>query len=138
MLPQALAWTNPDAITTVTRQSSVAITWTGGSADGYVDITGRGIIDASALAQSTVSFTCRANASDQSFAVPPYVLLSLPAGSGSLLIGSTTRLQRFTATGLDLGIANSSVGIFKSVTFQDSLIKNPFGNHAVHSLGAVH
>jgi hypothetical protein len=61
----------------------------------------------------TVGFTCEAPASAGQFTVPSYILLALPAGSGTLGVDNYGNPQTFTATGLDLGyqFAESSASI---------------------------
>jgi hypothetical protein len=95
-----LVWTNMNAITSVTRSSGVSVTWTGGASGTYVIISGSATSTA-----ATASFTCLAPVSAGQFTVPSYVLLALPAGSGSLSLENATTPVSFTATGLDLGIA---------------------------------
>ncbi len=95
-----LVWTNSAAITSVTRSSGVNVTWTGGATGTYVIISG-----SASSATASASFTCLAPASAGQFTVPSYVLLALPAGSGSLSLENATSPVSFTATGLDLGIA---------------------------------
>jgi len=79
-LPEPFAWTNRDAIASVSRANGVTVNWTGGS--GYVTIIG-----ISATAQSVgASFSCLAPASAGTFTVPPVVLLALPASATAIHI----------------------------------------------------
>jgi len=68
------------------------------------------------------SFYCTEKASELKFAVPPVVLLHMPA-SGSGPIGGTLAVHtsangRFTASGIDLGTISSSVASSKSVSYK--------------------
>jgi uncharacterized protein (TIGR03437 family) len=100
-----LVWTNSSSISAITRASGVTVTWTGGASGSYVYIGG-----SSSSAIATGSFVCYAPASAGSFTVPSYVLLGLPAGSGSLLLENITTPVSFSATGLQYGEAFAGVG----------------------------
>ena len=95
-----LNWTNEGSITTVNRAQGQQVTWSGGATNSYVIISG-----SSTSAGVTGSFTCYAPASAGQFTVPSYVLLTMPAGSGSLSLENSTNPNLFTASGLDYGIA---------------------------------
>jgi uncharacterized protein (TIGR03437 family) len=124
-LPPTLTWTNQTSASTVTRASGQAITWTGGDPTGYVTITGSSfaVVGSSGVG---ASFSCQAPTSAGNFTIPAYVLLSLPASSstggfaipGSLSVGTSSALKQFTATGIDIGYAQSSVSISQSATYQ--------------------
>jgi len=89
------------------------LTWTGGAAGSYVSITGTS--SATVNGQSvSMGFTCLAPVAAQQFTIPSSVLLSLPAGSGSLSVGDYTNLSLFTAPGLDLGLLIGSNATSKS------------------------
>ncbi len=91
-LPAPFAWTNRDAIASVSRANGVTVNWTGGS--GYVTING-----SSATAQSVgASFSCLAPASADTFTVPPGVLLALPASATAVGIPNSI------GTGNPLGV----------------------------------
>jgi len=126
VVPPSITWTNEDQISNVTRASGQVVTWTGGDPNGYVDITGSSVLlnpDNSAVG---ASFACRAFTSAGSFTIPGFVLLSLPASAnfggfalpGVLGISSASLPKQFTATGLDLGYANSLVTDSKQVIYQ--------------------
>lgn len=103
-LPAAFTWSNASQISAVSRTQGVTVTWTGGASGTYVDITGgsTAVINGKSV---SVSFVCNAPISAGQFTVPVPVLLALPAGSGSLSVGSYSNQQLFTATGLDYGVA---------------------------------
>jgi uncharacterized protein (TIGR03437 family) len=118
-------WTNQDAISTVPRNTDLRVNWTGGGADDLVFISGssmRSSPDAGA------SFTCTERASVGFFSVPSIVLSALPASTLTAQGASTSSLSvaqtqgansaRFTASGLDLGLATHSTFHFKNVTYQ--------------------
>lgn len=112
-----LAWTNQTAAATVMRASGLPITWTGGAAGTYVFISG-----SSSNGTATGSFTCLAPVAAQSFTVPSYVLLTLPAtganGAGSVGVGNETIPTSFTATGLNTGTAVGYVSYSVNSTYQ--------------------
>ena len=108
-----LMWTNSGSIATVTRASGQTVNWTGGASGSYVWIGGT-----SSNSQASGSFICYAPASAGTFTVPSYVLLGLPAGSGSLSLENITTPVSFTASGLDYGTAFAGVSIGISPTYQ--------------------
>lgn len=119
-------WTNKSQIVSVNRANGQTVTWTPGSANGYVVIYGYSATDASESAVLGI-FTCTAPANAGTFTVPASVLLTLPATPGSnsvatplsvLGVGSGDNPTQFTAPGLDYAyIVNSSVAV-KTVTYQ--------------------
>src|SRR5262249_25029716 len=112
-LPAAFTWTNSSSITSVTRSQGVNVTWTGGATGTYVSISG--LSTATINARSvTVSFVCHAPVSAGRFTVPVPVLLSLPAGTGSLDVSNYSNFKTFTATGLHLGYLMGYSGTSKS------------------------
>lgn len=122
VLPSPLVWSNQAAITAVNRAQGVQVTWTGGSPDAFIGIYGS---STNAANTAGASFVCFARASAGSFTVPPSVLLALPPsgtsteGAGSFLaIGNINPPARFNATGLDIGIVNSTVQSGKTVSYQ--------------------
>lgn len=93
-----LSWTNQSAAATVTRTGGLNVTWTGGSPGSYVTITG-----SSTSGGATGTYICMAPQSALTFTVPSYVLLGLPAGTGSTAVTNSTNPSTFAATGLDFG-----------------------------------
>ena len=98
--PSPLTWTNSASDGTVTRTQGVTVEWTGGADGTYVQISG----DAATTGFSA-SFVCDAPVSAHSFTVPPAVLLTLPAGNGSLSVNNYTNPKSFTAPNLDFAFA---------------------------------
>jgi uncharacterized protein (TIGR03437 family) len=101
-----LTWTNSSADTSVNRANGVNLTWSGGASGSIVYIGGT-----SSSSSVSSSFTCYAPVSAGAFTVPSYVLLALPAGTGTLGITNEANPVSFTASGLDTGI------LFGGVTF---------------------
>jgi len=95
-----ISWQNQGSLGAVTRASGVQYTWTGGAADTFVTMSG----SSASAAGVSGSFTCIAPVAAGQFTVPAYVLLGLPAGTGTLSIENTSALSTFTASGLDQGI----------------------------------
>src|ERR1700722_19453462 len=111
-IPQPLTWTNQSTISAVDRSAGLDITWTGGDPNGTVQIT---------VSTGYFAALCTARISDQRFTVPAFVLLSLPALSGTstnILNLRTTSTTAFTATGISSGTISSVVAIGKDVTYQ--------------------
>jgi hypothetical protein len=87
------------------------MTWTGGAAGDYVDISGYSgnciqNCGAEQLAQAVVQagvFTCVVAADRNSFSVPSSVLSQLPASTGDLLSGSIGFLSLSHTTGENKG-----------------------------------
>ena len=110
-VPTPLAWTNQAAVATIDRSSNLALTWTGGDPTSTVQITG---------VSSGAAFICQAKTSDQHFTIPAFVLLSLPASSGTSpdsLTLLTTSATAFTASSISSGTINSTVSISQNVTY---------------------
>jgi uncharacterized protein (TIGR03437 family) len=103
-----LSWTNQPAAATVTRTQGLQVTWTGGSPGSYVIISGSSMSAAGANA----SYSCLAPVGAGTFTVPSYVLLFLPAGTGTTFVENSTPFATFAANGLDSG------GAFGGVFFQ--------------------
>jgi hypothetical protein len=122
-MPPIFTWNEQPTITSVNRANGVTVTWTGGSPSGYVIISGASSAGAtSGGIPISASFTCTARVSDQSFAVPPVVLLALPP-SGSTLPGSlyveTYDYAPFTPpSDLNAAVVVSSFLYGSSVTYQ--------------------
>ena len=108
-----LTWTNQGADATITRSSGAVITWSGGEAGTFVIIAGNTL-----AGSASASFTCLAPVGPGQFTVPGYVLLALPAGSGSLAVANYTNYGSFTATGLDSGHALGFVSYGIKPTYQ--------------------
>jgi len=102
-LPAAFTWTNAAAITSVNRSQGVNVTWSGGAAGSYVSISGSSQATVGGK-QISASYTCLAPVAAGQFTVPPPVLLSLPAGTGTMSVADYTNVQLFNAPGLDLGL----------------------------------
>ncbi len=88
-------WTNQSAAASVDRTQGLTITWTGGNPGTFVFIGGS--LTASGL---TAAYGCRVPVEAGQFTVPSYILLGMPAGSGSTMVNQQVDLT-FSATGLD-------------------------------------
>ncbi len=83
-MPQQVTWTNMSALmnSQITRANGVTITWTGGDANGYVDIQGyAGLTQAGGY---DVGFECTAPATAGTFTIPPSILLAMPTGASAV------------------------------------------------------
>jgi hypothetical protein len=110
-----LNWTNQSAAATINRTQGVQVSWTGGGSGTYVIITGQ---SSNSATGASGTFTCLANQSALSFTVPSYVTLTLPAGSGSLVVENAASYGTFTASGLDYGTAFGFTGTSVSSVYQ--------------------
>jgi uncharacterized protein (TIGR03437 family) len=108
-----LTWTNQSAASTISRGQGLPITWSGGSSNTYVVITG-----GSSANGAFGSFFCYAPQSAGSFTVPSYVTGSLPAGTGVVSVENGTTLTPFTAPGLDYGYGFGYVSASVQTTWQ--------------------
>ncbi|HEY1218780.1 MAG: hypothetical protein ABSE42_06625 [Bryobacteraceae bacterium] len=109
-----LVWTNASSDGTVTRASGVTTTWTGGASGTYARISGS---SASSNSLFSASFICDAPVSAETFTVPPAVLLSLPAGIGSLAVSNYTNPVSVTIPNLDFGFAEAYVSTSIDATY---------------------
>ncbi|MGA3189727.1 MAG: hypothetical protein ABSF22_21680, partial [Bryobacteraceae bacterium] len=107
-----LSWTNSTSISSITRTSGQNITWTGGASGSYVYIGG-----SSQSSTASANFVCYAPVSAGQFTIPSYVLLALPAGSGTLGVENIATPVSFTATGLNNGVAITGVGFSINPTY---------------------
>ena len=107
-----LVWTNQSAAGNVGRTQGFTATWTGGAPGSYVIISG-----SSASGSVSGSYTCYAPQSAGTFTVPSYVLLALPAGSGTTTVQNSTSLGSFSASGLDFGGTLGNVAFTVNSTF---------------------
>ncbi len=79
-VPQQVAWTNDTAVSNspIDRNQPLTITWTGGDANGFVDIQGNA---QSVSGAYFVGFDCSAPASAGQFTIPSSILLAMPTGA---------------------------------------------------------
>ncbi len=110
-----LTWTNQSAAATVTRTQGVQVNWTGGAPGTYVIISGN---SSDPNSGASGSFTCVAPQSALTFTVPSYVTLTLPAGTGSLIVENGTSFGTFTASQLDHGTTFGFTGVEINNTYQ--------------------
>ena len=107
-----MTWTNQSAAAGVNRGQGLPITWSGGTPGSFVIITGTSV---NGTASGT--YTCYAPQSAGSFTVPSYILLGLPAGTGSTQVTNSTNLTTFSASGIDFGGALGNVSIQVNTNF---------------------
>jgi hypothetical protein len=94
----------PAELTSTVQQSATGTTviWRGGDPQGYVVIQG----SAQSPAGASTNFSCVERTSAGQFAIPPYLLASLPAPPGgvtAMTAAGTSPQNRFQARGLDFG-----------------------------------
>jgi uncharacterized protein (TIGR03437 family) len=102
-----LVWSNMSSITAINRAQGQTISWTGGASNSFVIIEGS---SNSAATGVSVGFTCFAAVSAGQFTIPSYILETLPAGAGSLEVGSEIGRQAFSASGLDSAFVDGLTG----------------------------
>jgi uncharacterized protein (TIGR03437 family) len=91
----------PDASTPfqVTRANGLTVTWSGGQANGVVELEGFSATDNTGLVGN--DFLCRVPAAAGSFTIPPNILLALPAGNfGRLAFRPFANTATLTGSGL--------------------------------------
>jgi hypothetical protein len=109
-----LTWTNQSAAATVTRSQGLLAQWSGGTPGTYVYIVGNSFLSTGSL---NGTFICIASVEAGQFTVPSYVLLSLPAATGSTTVQNGTSAPMFSATGIDFGTAFGSVSFTVNSTY---------------------
>jgi uncharacterized protein (TIGR03437 family) len=84
-LPQPITWTNMNTLLSgpIDRTQPLVINWTGGDANGFVEIVGQAQLGPSGGATYTLAFDCAAPASALSFTIPSAVLQMMPAGTNA-------------------------------------------------------
>jgi uncharacterized protein (TIGR03437 family) len=98
--PSMPALTSPSNAGAATRSSGLPVTWTGGSGNVQMIVSGATDNRFTIGAQAA----CTAPASLGSFTIPPYVLLPLPPGpNGGVTLGPADTSVGFTANGLTAG-----------------------------------
>jgi uncharacterized protein (TIGR03437 family) len=110
-IPAPPALTNPGNFTIppVTRSSGMTISWTGGAANADVQVQLSSATDSTNTTGATA--ICTAPAGAGKLTIPPYALLTLPAGNfGGFLFAPRTLDVPFTANGLNLGILKTTNG----------------------------
>ncbi|MGD1091097.1 MAG: hypothetical protein ABSB35_03785 [Bryobacteraceae bacterium] len=108
-----LSWTNQSAAATVTRSQGLTVTWQGGAAGSYVQIGG-----SSSSSSVSASYTCTAPVAAGQFTVPSYILLAMPAGSGTTMVQNSTSIGSFSVKGIEAGTSFGSVSFSANSTYQ--------------------
>lgn len=102
---------------TIALSTGLTVTWTGGDANSFVEITGQSYGSA---AQATAMFNCAVPAAAGQFAIPQSVLLSLPASLTSfqnpllvplLQVAQWSLPQRVTIPGIDFATIQAGAQI---------------------------
>jgi uncharacterized protein (TIGR03437 family) len=109
-----LSWTNQSAAADVTRSSGLQVAWAGGASGSYVLVEG----SSSSASGVSGSYYCITTQDAGQLTVPSYILLGLPAGTGTTLIENITSETTFAASGLDYGAAIGGVGVSVNSTYQ--------------------
>jgi uncharacterized protein (TIGR03437 family) len=115
--PTGLVWTNLSAASAVNRSDGITLIWTGGAPQTWVTISG---LSTAAGIGGNVSagFSCNIPVSAGQFTVPSWVLLAIPAGTGSLSIQNFTPPVPFAATGLDYAYVQGSMNVQTQVSWK--------------------
>lgn len=111
-------WTNiPDIRQPIDRTQDLTITWTGGIPGTQVTAVG-----GSDVGGVNAAILCAAAVEAGQMTIPSYVLLSLPATTGSSSAGQltlgNTGVSLFTATGLDFGVIRSGLDYTLSAKYK--------------------
>jgi hypothetical protein len=108
-----LTLTNASALTSITRSQGATVTWSGGYANGDVQVEA-GI----GGPYGTVRFYCHAPTGAGQLAIPASVLMAMAAGSGSLTVTNYSPAQTVTASGADIALAVVSTEFALNVTLK--------------------
>ncbi len=84
-MPQQVTWTNEVATYSgqINRSNPYTIAWTGGDANGWVDI--QGFTDVGGY---DLGFECAAPATAGQFTIPSYILLAMAPGAGAIHVST--------------------------------------------------
>jgi hypothetical protein len=124
-IPAQVAWTNELNLSSgppIDRTQGLLITWTGGDANGYVDIYGQAQIGPMQNPTFSVYFDCSAPTSAGQFMIPPSTLLAMPTGANAFASIQVSTVP-FTATvpavaGFDAAVDASEFSVQAPVIFQ--------------------
>jgi uncharacterized protein (TIGR03437 family) len=126
-VPQPVMWTNRGSLigAPITRTDGLTVKWSGGDANGYVDIQGYTQVNAPLSFPDQngfyyVGFECAAAVSDGQFTIPPSILLAMPATPFGTLQVSTFSLPNVigSAPGFDFAVATSQFQTQIPVSFK--------------------
>jgi hypothetical protein len=86
-----LIWANQNSFSAINRSQGVIVTWADSTSglSNDVEISGGALTTTAGGATLAVSFSCHAPVTAGSFAIPPSILMALPAGAGTLNIEHT-------------------------------------------------
>ena len=93
-----LTLTNSNALANINRSQDTTVTWSGGFANGDVQVEG-----SVGNQTSAVRFYCHAPTSAGQLTIPSSILLALPPGGGSFIVTNATAPQTISASGIDVG-----------------------------------
>jgi virginiamycin B lyase len=113
------AWTerwDPSLSGGADRTRGMRVTWSGGGPGTYVTISGSSP-SGPFFDSPRGSFTCNAPGAAGEFTVPPYVLMALPAGTGTITVENSTNSAPFSALGLDFGAASVVLSYVRNASF---------------------
>ncbi len=97
--------------TAVTKANGLTVTWTGGSANVYVEIDGSSSTDQTGSAGA--SFSCTVPSTAGTFTIPASVMLAMPSGNlGGIYFAPTYPLTNFTPQGVNVGFGSVQVNAF--------------------------
>jgi uncharacterized protein (TIGR03437 family) len=113
-----LIWINLGSVTAVTRSQGVVVNWVDSTSGPLNDIEIRGGLTTTAGGTTVpVGFVCHAPVTAGSFAIPPSILMALPAGSGTLSVAHIFSAI-YPANGpFDLFQATGRVVVSQNVTY---------------------
>jgi uncharacterized protein (TIGR03437 family) len=114
-----LIWINQGSVTTVTRSQGVTVTWVDPTSGPLNDIEIRGGLTTTVGGTTVpVAFVCHAPVTAGSFAIPPSILMALPAGTGMLSVAHLFSAL-YPANGpFDLFQATGRVVVSQNVTYK--------------------
>jgi hypothetical protein len=82
-----VTWTNAISLTSgpaIDRSQPLTITWTGGDANGFVDIVGSAQLGPAGSPTYSITFDCAAPTTAGQFTIPPEIMLGMPTGASAI------------------------------------------------------
>jgi uncharacterized protein (TIGR03437 family) len=121
-----VTWTNEVALATgnaIPRSKALTITWTGGDANGFVDILGQAQIGPSQNPTFTFYFDCSAPTAAGQFIIYPSTLLAMPAGVNTFASIQVSTVDypvpsNVSVTGFDVFVDDSAFQVSAPALFQ--------------------
>jgi hypothetical protein len=124
-IPAQVTWTNETSLSSgppIDRTQPLVITWSGGDANGFVDIAGQGQIGPSQNPTFSYYFDCAAPTAPGQFTIYPSTLLPMPTGANAfagIQVGTVAFPASVPAVpGFDAAVDSSQFAVQAPVIFK--------------------